>query len=29
MKTGKIIKIFQMIGDYEGWEKDQILPKGW
>ena len=29
MKTGKIIKIFQKIGNYEGWEEDQNLPKGW
>ena len=29
MKTGKIVKIFQKIGNYEGWEDDQNLPKGW
>ena len=29
MKPGKIIKIFQKIGNYEGWVYDQNLPKGW
>ena len=29
MKAGKIIKILQKVGYYEGWEDDQNLPKGW
>ena len=29
MKAGKIIKIFQKVGYYGGWENDQNLPKGW
>ena len=29
MKARKIIKIFQKVGYYEGWEEDQNLPKGW
>ena len=29
MKSGKIIKIFQKVGNYEDWEDDQNLPKGW
>ena len=29
MKAGKIIKIFQKVGYYEGWQDDQNLPKGW
>ena len=29
MKAGKMIKIFQEVGNYEGWEDDQNLPKGW
>ena len=29
MKAEKIIKIFQKIGYYEGWEDDQNLPKDW
>ena len=29
MKAGKMIKIFQKVGSYEGWEDDQNLPKGW
>ena len=28
MKARKIIKIFQKVGYYEGWEDDQNLPKG-
>ena len=29
MKAGKIVKIFQKVGYYEGWEDDENLPKGW
>ena len=29
MKDGKLIKIFQQVGYFEGWEEDQNLPKGW
>ena len=29
MKSGKIIKIFQKVGNYEDWEDYQNLPKGW
>ena len=29
MKARKIIKIFQKVGYYEGWEDYQNLPKGW
>ena len=29
MKAGKIIKIFQKVGYYEGWDYYQNLPKGW
>ena len=29
MKDGKIFKIFQKVGNYEGWEEEQNLPKGW
>ena len=29
MKAGKIIKIFQKVGYYEGWQDDQNLPRGW
>ena len=29
MKAGKMIKIFQKVGYYEGWEDYLNLPKGW
>ena len=29
MKVGKIIKIFQKVGYFEGPEDYQNLPKGW
>ena len=29
MKAGKIIKIFQKVGYFEGPEDYQNLPKGW
>ena len=29
MKAGKMFKLFQKVGNYEGWEDDQNLPKGW
>ena len=29
MKAGKMIKIFQKVGNHEGGIDDQNLPKGW
>ena len=29
VRAGKMIKIFQKVGNYEGWVYDQNLPKGW
>ena len=29
MKAEKMIKIFQKVDYYEGWEDNQNLPKGW
>ena len=29
MNGVKMIKIFEKVGYYEGWEDDQNLPKGW
>ena len=29
MKSGKVIKIFQKVGNYEDWEDYQNHQKGW